>query len=159
MKFDQNKLCCHKCFYLIRVAFYLCLSACPNHRITCSLTVVIKVHWGVVSCLHDALIPPEKNLFAALPISEGSLGSSAWKPRLVFDATTPLCESVKSSKNKCGYPPTVARAMLPAFVLPLSGFPTPTTSGQNPIACSHCNKEDENYQISRDIDNIHNKPN
>ena len=105
---------------------------------TCSFTVVMKVHWGVVSCLHEALVPPEKNLFAALPISAGSLGSSAWNPRLVLDATTPLWESVNSSKNRCGYPPTVASAMFPAFVLPLSGFPTPTTRGQNPMACNHC---------------------
>lgn len=97
----------------------------------------MNVHLGVVSCLHEALVPPEKNLLAAFPISAGSVGSSAWNPRLVLDATTPLCESVKSSKNNWGYPPTVARATFPAFVLPLSVFPHPTISGQNPIAFCH----------------------
>ena len=123
--------------FLYNNANYLCLSACPNQRITCSFTVVMKVHCGVVSCLQEALVPPEKNIFAAFPISAGSVGSSAWNPRLVLDATTPLWESVKSLKNKCGYPPTVARATFPAFVLPLSGFPTSTTRGQNPIAFCH----------------------
>lgn len=126
-------------FYVVsHILAYLCLSECPSQRITCSFTVVINVHFGVVSCLQEALVPPEKNRFAAFPISAGSVGSSAWNPMLVLEATSPLCESVKSSKNKWGYPPTVARAMFPAFVFPLSGFPTPTIRGQKPMACCHC---------------------
>ena len=124
--------------FVSNIPAYLCLSECPSQRITCSFTVVINVHLGVVSCLQDALVPPEKNLFAAFPISAGSVGSSAWNPMLVFEATNPLCESVKSSKKRCGYPPTVARAIFPAFVFPLSGFPTPTTRGQKAMACCHC---------------------
>ena len=119
-------------FYVTsHISPYLCLSECPSQQITCSFTVVINVHFGVVSCLQEALVPPEKNFFAAFPISAGSVGSSAWNPMLVLDATTPLCESVKSSKNKWGYPPTVARAMFPAFVFHCLDFRLQQLGGRN----------------------------